>query len=376
MNYFDHAASTPIYSEVLEVLAKSFKDDFANPNSQHLLGRSLLQKIDEARSYFLKELNVSADNLFIFTSSATESNNTIIHGLELQEGDVVLYSKADHPSLVDPIENLGLKKKIKLLEIPLTSEGIIDEIVLEKLLDENIKLVALTHVNNQSGVISNILKISTIIKEKTKAHIHVDAVQSFSKIAFDFSKCVDSISFTSHKIGGPKGIAGLYIKKGAKVHPLLLGGGQELGMRSSTQSLPLILAFQTAAKISLKQSEESFRKIESAHSSLAAGLLNAIPTIKIPFLNSSPYILTFILPDLPSDVVLRHLESRGFYLSSTSACSSKIKSKNPTFSALNIPEKFHKNVLRVSFSQATSLESVKLLELAFREVWDELKYLV
>jgi cysteine desulfurase len=376
MNYFDHAASTFIYPEVLDLLSKSFKDDFANPNSQHLFGANLFKKIEAARSYFLMVLKAGKDDSFIFTSSATESNNTVVRGLDLNEGDVILYSKADHPSLVEPIEKMALEKKIKLKLIHLNKSGLIDHEEFKKLLlDENVKLVALTHVNNQSGVIHDIHALSILVKENTKAHLHIDAVQSFTKIKFDVADNIDSLSITSHKVGGPKGIAGLYLKKNHKVKPLLLGGGQEEGFRSSTQAYPLIIAFAEASKISLKKCEESYSEIAQLRERVETSVKTIVPQVKFPFENSSPFICTFVLPGIPSDVILRHLETRGFCLSSTSACSSKQKGFNPTLAALNIPEIFHKNVLRLSFSHDTSVDSVNRLLAAFGEVWNDLKFL-
>lgn len=375
MNYFDHAASTYIYPEVLDLLNKSFREDFANPNSQHLFGANLLKKIEATRSYFLEALKASKDDTFIFTSSATESNNTVVKGLGFSEGDAIIYSKADHPSMVEPIEKIAALQKLKLKPILLDKNGLINNEEFEKLLEEDVKLVALTHVNNQSGVVNDIHFLSKLIREKTKAHLHIDAVQSFTKINVDVVNSFDSVSITSHKVGGPKGVAGLYLTKNHKVKPLLLGGGQEEGFRSSTQAYPLIMAFAAASKISLNKCEDSFLNITEIRKMSERLLTSLIPQIKYPFENTSPYILTFILPGISSDVILRHLETRSFYLSSTAACSSKQKGFNPTLAALNIPEIFHKNVLRLSFSHDTNIHSINLLLSAFSEVWNDLKFL-
>lgn len=375
MNYFDHAASTFIYPEVLDLMAKSFKEDYANPNSQHQFGSNLLKKIEEARSHFLVALKCAKSDLFIFTSSATESNNTVVRGLEFKGGDVILYSKADHPSIVDPIEKLALDKNLILRQIKLNENGSIDIEKFKNNLDKDVKLVALTHVNNQSGVINEIHILSQLVKENTSAHVHVDAAQSFAKIDLAIPETVDSVSITAHKIGGPKGIAGLYLKKSHRVKPLLLGGGQEGGFRSSTQAHTLIIAFAKASEISLGKKEKSLTKIKNIRDIAQSSLSKIITKSIYPFENTSPYIFTFIVPGIPSDVLLRHLEARGFILSSTSACSSKQKGLNPTFSALNISEKFHKNVVRLSFSNDTSTESINDLVKAFSDVWNDLKFL-
>lgn len=375
MNYFDHAASTSIYPEVLASMINSFKEDYANPNSQHLFGSGLLKKIEEARSFFLQALKAQKNDAFIFTSSATESNNTVIKGISFNEGDAILYSKADHASIVEPIEDIAAEKKLRLVIIPIAKNGEIDIEEFKKLLKQNIKLAVMSHVNNQSGVINDIHLLAGLIKEKTSAHIHVDAVQSFTKINLEISNDIDSASITSHKIGGPKGVAGLFLKRSHKIKSLLMGGGQESGFRSSTQAFPLIMAFAQAAEISLKKMDEAFLNTLKLNEVVKGFLSVKVPVARFPFANTSPYILTFVLPGIPSDVILRHLEQRNFVLSSTSACSSKIKGLNPTLASLNISENFHKNVLRLSFSPQTSVESVSLLNTAFLEVWNDLKFL-
>ena len=162
MNYFDHAATTAIYPEVLDLLNRSFREDFANPNSPYMLGKDLLSKIDESRAFFFKVLNAKKEDSFIFTASATESNNTVIRGIEFNAGDVVLYSKADHPSIVEPIEKMAAEKKLVLKNIPADIEAF------KELITPDVKLVALTHVNNQSGVICDIEKLSQLVKEKAQ----------------------------------------------------------------------------------------------------------------------------------------------------------------------------------------------------------------
>ena len=176
MNYFDHAASSNIYPEVLDTLMQAQRDDFANPSSQHILGHALNEKIQAYREDFLKALGAHKSDTFIFTSSATESNNTVIKGLKLFSGDVVLYCKADHPSITACAESLT---GVSLHEILLNSDGTIDRDALSAQLNENVKLILLSHVNNQSGVIQDISMLTNLIKEKTSAHVHVDAVQSF-----------------------------------------------------------------------------------------------------------------------------------------------------------------------------------------------------
>lgn len=369
MNYFDHAASSILYPEVLETLSKTLRDDFANPSSQHLLGHNLQEKIQDIRQKIKILIGAKAEDFFVFTSSATESNNTVIQGLNLLEQDLVLYCKGDHPSVVAPVEF----KKLNAKEIKILEDGRIDIDHFENLLSKDVKLVVLTHVNNQSGVIQDLETLTSLIKRKTSAHVHVDAVQSFGKINLKVNQHIDSLSITSHKIGGPKGIAGLYLKKSHVVNPLLLGGGQEEGFRSSTQSYPLIEGFYKAIEISMKEKEFAFTKMLNLNEKIKTELLKKIPSIQFPFKYTSPFILSFIIPKISSDIILRHLAMRKVYISSTSACSSKIAGFNPSLFALNIPEKFHKNFLRISFGLRTSENEVETLIKEFISTWESLE---
>ncbi len=370
MNYFDHAASSPIYPEVLDILTTTEREDFANPSAQHILGHKLFERVEEFRNSFLKNLGAQKKDQFIFTSSASESNNTVIRGLNLNQDDIVLYCKADHPSVTAPVENL----KAQLREIVLTKDGKIDLEHFSSLISNQVKLVVLTHVNNQSGVVHPIEELSKIVKEKSRAHIHVDAVQSFGKISFKLSPAIDSMSITSHKIGGPKGIAGLFLRAGHLVQPLILGGAQENGFRSSTVAFPLIAGFHEAMKISLSQ-KEAFLTISNFSEIVRAKIGAGVPSAIFPFNSTSPYIVSFILPGISSDIVLRHLETREVFISSTSACSSRITGFNSSLAALNIDEKFHKNFLRISLGPNTTLVEVENLTKEFINVWNEIKHL-
>ena len=372
MNYFDHAASTPLFSEVLDTLLTSMKTDFANPNAIHILGHDLDEKMSTYRESFLQILGGSKTDSFIFTSSATESNNTVIKGLKFVEGDTIVYCRADHPSLTAPIENI---KGVSLKEIILNEDGSVDLEVFKSLIDEKVKLVVMTSVNNQSGVIFDIALMSAIIKLKSSAHIHVDAVQIFGKINFKLTSDIDSVSFTSHKIGGPKGIAGLFLKNGHLVKPLLLGGGQELGFRASTPAYPLIKSFHQAMTIVTSYQEESYINATAFSEMIKNYLKKSIPSIMMPFRNTSPYIISFILPGISSDIILRHLEMRGVYISSTSACSSRLSGTNTTFTAMNISSCYHKNFLRISLGTNTTFEEVENLLKEFVFVWESLKHM-
>lgn len=385
MLYLDHAASSPIRSRALEVLETSLRENFANPSSAHKLGKELSKRIESCRTGFLDMLQTGSANSanssyrFIFTSSATESNNTVINGLGLNENDGIIFSQADHPSITEPVEQLA-KKGVVLHELPLDMDGTPKIPKLLELLDRDkenaIKLINLTHVNNQSGAITGIEKLGRQIKNlKPDIHIHVDAAQGFAKLPLSLQeKTIDSLCISSHKTGGPKGAAGLYLRPGVTLSPLLYGGGQEGGLRSSTQAAPLLFAFHAAALDAMESLNHSLTHVTQLNRSVRKQLKEKIPAASFPFgEGGSPYILTFLLPGISSDIILRHLEQKEIMISSTSACSSRIKGTNPVFKALHLPEKDHKFVLRASFSHFTQTGEVESFCQTLATIYNDLK---
>lgn len=375
MLYLDYAASAPIRPCALEVLTASMKEDFANPSSAHKLGKGLHKRIEDCRLKFLEFLGAGKNDRLIFTASATEANNTLIEGIHLKTGDAVVVSFADHPSVTAPMERLK-KRNIQVIELPLKKDGTPEEEAFLNLLNPSVKLVILAHVNNQSGVILDIGRWGREIKKiNSGVHIHIDAAQGFGKIPFSLKDgCIDSLCISSHKIGGPKGAAGLYLHAGVKMLPLLYGGGQEDGMRSSTQAAPLIFSFCEAAREAVETMEPSLEHVTKINQLARKCLKEKLEVVDFPFAqHTSPYILTFLLPGISSDIILRHLEQRDIFISSTSACSSRIKGANPVFTALHLPSKMHKFVLRVSFSHETTEADVLMFCDTLAIVYDELR---
>jgi cysteine desulfurase len=373
--YLDYAASTPLRPGALQVLETSMREDFANPASAHQLGRDLLQRIETCREKFLEFLGAEKGDKLVFTGSATEANNTVIRGIGLRAGDPVIFSFADHPSVTVPMEILE-KRGVQVIALPLQRDGTPDEPALLKLLDKAVRLLILTHVNNQSGTITDICHLSREIKAICPyTHIHVDAAQGFGKIPFSLRDGqIDSLCISSQKIGGPKGVAGLYLRAGVQLSPLLYGGGQEEGLRSSTQAAPLIFSFYEAAADAMNTIDFSLEGVTAVNQLARDWLQERISTVRFPFIkHSSPYILTLILPGISSDIILRHLEQEGIMVSSRAACSSRSKGVDPVFTALHLPLDEHKFVLRVSFCHETSCMDVMRFCETLASIYNDLK---
>lgn len=365
MYYFDHAASTKLYPEVVEVLSKSFELDYPNPAAKHAAGKACAKKIENARQEILKGLGLSGEGQFeiIFTSSATESNNQVIRSIE----DGIVYLAGDHPSVTKVIDGgEGLKS--------------IDEIV--DAVNDTTKLVCISLVNSQSGQLFDVESITQKVKEKNKSClVHVDATQGFGKVPFTLKNSqIDFVSFGAHKMGGPRGIAGLIYRSGLseKLKRYLRGGGHEKGLRASTPATSLILALAKACELSFADLDKNMARVSELKEEIKTKLASFHNNISYPFeeRKTSPYILCVQFAGIASDVLMRHLEMKQIMISSSTACSAKIKGKNPLFVGLGIDEKYHKNILRISLGKSTTKEEVDAMLDGFKQVIDEIGFLI
>lgn len=360
MIYFDNAASTPMDEEAYNLLCLDLKNDFANPAAKHKLGVNLSKKIDRARNELLDLFKLANFNA-IFTSSATESNNTIIKNFENKS---IIYFSCDHPSITNVCHSKGLN---------------FDQCITD-FLNEETQLVVLTALNPQSGHIINLLQIVKEIRVfNSKIKIHLDAAQAAFKTEVDYN-LVDSFTIAAHKIGGPKGISALIFKNDFNLRPLLEGGGHELALRSSTPSSPLIMSFIEACKRADLNFEKNFQTAQEVKRIVMEGLKESHKNISFPFENksfkTSAYILCVKFIGIPSDIILRHLEMKDVYISSTTACSSKISGYNPMLDALGIEEKFHKNILRISFGFSSTKDEAFEFVKIFKGMVNEIKFLI
>lgn len=354
MIYLDNAATTKMYEEVIEAEKYVELNYFANASALHSFGMDAENLINKTRKIIAKEINAN-DNEIFFTKGATESNNIVISSFASKDNEAIT-SSLEHSSVLDTFNNNEYKKVIFLKN---DDKGYIDLEDLKSSLNENTRIVSIIYVQNEIGTIQEIQKISNIIKSYNKnIFFHIDATQALGKIECNVKKLgVDSLSFSAHKIHGPKGIGGIYINKKflSKLDPILYGGRQER-VSSGTYNTPAIYAMGKA--LELIKNKNSSNHVKQLNLYLRQLLTNQVEDILIvsPLQEVSYYILNVCFANIKSEVLLHMLEDEEIYVSSGSACSRGID--NRILENLKVSSRFLDGSIRFSFSEDINKEDL------------------
>ena len=353
MIYLDYAATHPLSETAKKALGESW-EWFANPSSPHRLGRENRARLEQCRDSLRDLLQAKKTYDLIFTASATESNNMAILGRSYVPDDEILYSEAAHPSLLAPLQKTGAT----LRPIPL-EKGRVTPQSLQQVLSSKSKVLLLEHVNAQTGLISDIMNCAASARNICpEIHVHVDAAQSFSKLPLSLkSEEIDSLTLSGHKISAPRGVAALLTKRYA-LDPIIWGGGQEGGLRSGTENLPLIWAFVQCA-----WEHRDRGHLQKLKAQLLEGLGELGGVFPFDQKIASDHICTFIYPREQGAALIKRLELQEIYLSQTSACSSASPWGKAVLDALGLTAQDAEYLLRISLSfQSTSQEIAQFLQ--------------
>lgn len=362
--YLDNSSTTRPRDEVIDVMLHMLKYEYGNPSSLHRMGLEVEKRIEGSRKCIADFLKCDKEEIF-FTSGGTESNNISIQGLvnkNIKRGNHIVTTKFEHSSVLNVVkhyENMGLK----VTYLDLDEYGMINLDQLEESISENTILVAIMMVNNEIGTILPISDITKVIKNKNRnTKIHVDGIQAFSKLDIDVRKLnIDTFSFSSHKVYGPKGVGGLYVKKDIILEPIIYGGNQERGIRSGTENVPGIVGFGKAVeilKVKYKKESEDIRKVKEY---FIKKLKDKVDNIKInSFLDDkcAPHILNVSFVGVRGEVLLHYLEDNGIYVSTASACSAHGKGKSHVLKAIGLKDDEIEGAIRFSFSHYNTLEEI------------------
>ena len=363
--YLDNAATTAIRPEVIAEMVKVMGEDFGNPSSTHSFGRHAKSILELSRKTIAKQLNAMAQEI-LFTSGGTEANNWAITSAVKDLGvKRIISSKIEHHAVLHVIEFLNLNLNIRVDYVKILPDGQIDINHLVELLSENTPtLVSLMHVNNETGAILGLEKISRICKQH-RAYFHSDTVQSIGKFAFDLQNlAIDFITASAHKFHGPKGIGFLFIRKGLMVNPMLFGGEQEKGLRAGTEALHNISGMAKALELSYQNLETEKAHILSLKNYFTSQLEIHFPGYKINGNNNGFYNIVNVLLPLSSEktsMILFNLDMKGIAVSRGSACQSGSIKPSHVLAEILDETDLKKPSLRISFSHFNTKEDVDYL---------------
>lgn len=364
--YFDNAATTVVDQETAKVALDVMCSFYGNPSSVHAKGIESSHILKKARKQILSSLGFDAkDGSVVFTSCGTEANNLAIfsaYEIFSKRCDNIVISDSEHPSVENCAKELE-KKGVKVSRIP-TINGNLDLEYAKTVINNKTFLVSCMLVNNETGAIYDIKSLKKLRDTLApKAYFHVDAVQGFAKLDYNFSSLdPDFITISAHKIHAPKGCGALYVRKGVRIVPRLIGGGQESSLRSGTENLPAIAAFGHACQIFTDNKDDILNKYQSLNSCMRENLSKHCPDAMINSgtENFAPHILSVSLPGIRSEILLRFLSERGIFISSGSACSSS-HADNRVLYAFGLDDKRADSTIRISFSKYNTKDQTEIL---------------
>ncbi len=362
--YLDYAATTPVDPRVLRVMLPFFDKKFGNTMSLHSFGQEAKHVLEESRQEVANLIKAEPEEI-IFTSSATESNNLALKGVALankNKGKHIIISQIEHPCIMESAKWLE-REGFKITRLPVDKYGQVSPKNVKSAIKKGTILVSIIHASNEIGTIQPIKEIGKICKKKGVL-FHTDAVQSFGKIPINVNKMnIDLLSASSHKMYGPKGVACLFIRKGTKIEPILHGGGQEMGFRSSTVNVSAIVGFAKACEIAKKEMEKESRCLTR----LRNRLIKSIPkNIKGTHLNGHPEKrlpnnVNFWFEFVEGESMVIQLDLLGIAASTGSACSSAKLEPSHVLLAVGLRHEQAHGSLRLSLGRWTKESEINYL---------------
>ncbi|MDK2948858.1 MAG: cysteine desulfurase [Patescibacteria group bacterium] len=372
MIYFDYAATTPVDKRVIKSMIPFLNEKFGNPSSMHSFSSDTKKALEKSRSIIAKAIKANPEEI-VFTSSATESNNMALKGIAFaKKSGHILVSSIEHDCVLNAAKWLG-KNGFEVEFLPVDKYGIVDPKEVEKRIKKNTILVSVMHVNNEVGTIQPIEAIGKICK-KNNIYFHSDAAQSFSKTPINITN-IDLLTISSQKIYGPKGAAALFIKDGVKIEPLLHGGGQERGLRSSTENVPAIVGFAKATEIAISTMDKEQERLTKLRDKIIEKLTKEVPNC---YLNGHKTKrisnnINVRFSHIEGEAILFMLNSYGIAVSTASACSSPKLEPSHVLSAMGLKQEEAHGSIRISLGRMTKESEVNYLLKVLPEVVKKLR---
>lgn len=371
--YLDNSATTRCESQVAELMTKLLLEDYGNPSSMHLKGVQAEIYIKEATASIAKTLKAKEKEI-VYTSGGTESDNMALFGVAMankRAGKHIITTQIEHAAIHAPLAFLE-ENGFEITKLSVNENGIISLEELRQALREDTILVSIMHVNNEVGALQPIEEAAKLVHELSRnAYFHVDAIQSYGKFKIHPKKMgIDLLSVSGHKIHGPKGTGFLYVGEHVKMKPVMLGGGQQKGMRSGTENVPGIAGLGLACKMAYENFEEKICRMYDLKKRFCEELCQ-LENVKINgdfTKDTAPQVVSASFLGVRSEVLLHTLEDRGIYVSAGSACSSNKPAPSKTLLAMKVPKEELEATVRFSFSYHTNWEELEYTIQVLKEV--------
>lgn len=374
--YADYAATTPVKPEVIEEMMTIYKSHFGNPSSIHSIGRDARRFLDESRRTVTKLLNAKPSEV-IFTSGATESNNTAIKGLVYANehlGNHIITTKIEHHSVLHVFEQLE-KEGYDVTYLDVDDTGAIDLDQLKEALTNDTILVSIMFVNNEVGTVEPMYDIEDIVSE-SNALFHVDAVQAIGHLDVNFEDFkMDTLSLTAHKFGGPKGVGVLLVRDKTPIEYTQLGGEQETKRRAGTENLAQIVGLTKALELAHKNRDDNNLHLMQLKELFLVSLQErAIPfEVNGSMIDTTGHILNLYFPFIDVETMLTLLDLANIYVSSGSACTAGSTTPSHVLAAMYEDEERAKHSVRFSFNELTTDQEIKYIVAEIHKIYHKFK---
>ena len=374
MIYLDNAASTQIHDDVLESMLPYLKEQYGNASSIHRYGRLAHKAIEKARKQIAQLINADPSEILL-TSGGTESNNTVLRGIVTDDPlNEIITSSIEHDAILEPckqLENNGLKVEY----LPVDKFGMVDPGELKNYLSEKTCLVSIMFGNNEVGTVQKISEITKICNEK-KIPFHTDAVQAVGKIPIDVKALgIDLLSISSHKLHGPKGIGALFIKNGLKINPVMLGGGQEHGLRSGTENVANIVGFGKACEIAKSNLDKNMEHVSNLRDTLIQKVMDEIPEVTLNGDPESrlPNNAHFTFLGVNGEDLIIKLDEYGIAASTGSACSVNTQRASHVLQAMGFSHEQITGSLRLTMGVFNNENEIEQTVSSLKKIVEELR---
>ncbi|MFC1738543.1 cysteine desulfurase NifS [Planctomycetota bacterium] len=375
--YFDNNATTKVDEQILEEMKPFFCDLYGNPSSMHTFGGQVGSRIHKAREQVAQLLGCQPDEI-VFTGCGTESDNTAINGVLAAAPNKrkIITTRVEHPAVLTvsrELENRGYT----LIELGVDKKGRLDLNELREQLDDDTALVTIMYANNETGVLFPVEEIAEMVTERGIV-FHTDAIQAGGKIPLNLSKSkIDLMSISGHKLHAPKGIGVLYIRKGTRLSPFMLGGHQEAGRRAGTENVPAIIGLGKACELAAENLEEENSKVKALRDKLESAILEKCPDCFIngDSENRLPNTTNISFEYIEGEAILLMLDKHGICASSGSACTSGSLEPSHVLRAMGVPFTAAHGSIRFSLSRYNTEQEVDYTIEKMPEIVNELREL-